>query len=66
MGALSTGANRATAGLERLPEAIAVDQYPSLVKNPVQEERRPRFNPRQAGNIYMATDDALEIDRQAD
>jgi hypothetical protein len=66
MGAFGAGANRSTAVLERLPEPVAIDQYSSLVKNPVQEERRRRFNARQAGNVYVATSDALEIDRQAD
>jgi hypothetical protein len=66
MGALCASTNCAAATLERLPEPIAVNQYPSLVENPVQEEWRPRFNPGQKGDIYLATDDALEIGRQAD
>ncbi len=66
MGAPGAGANRSATILERPPEPVAVYQYPSLVKNPVKKERRPRFNPRQTGDIHMAPDEALEIDRQAD
>jgi len=66
MRAPGTSANCAAAVLEWLPKSVAVDQHPSLVKNPVQKEWRPRFNPGQTGDVYMSTNDALEIDRQTD
>lgn len=64
MGAHGASVNGATAITEAQPEAIAVDQNPALIEDPLQEQRRPCVDPLQMRDINPAPSNRLQAGGQ--
>ena len=66
VGALSAGADRATAAAQLRPLTVAVDEYAALIENAVEEERRVFLNLAKMRNIDPAAAGAVQANSQVE